>query len=297
VARNGRPSAVREQRREAVRRDEIVAAASRIKQARTPDERLAIKGVESHRADTIVAGAILVETLMDELGFDRFVVSPDALREGLVLDRIDRRDPSPNTLLHLSEIRSHSVHAVAERYGENVVHARQATDIALQIFDTTHALHGLGEPARDLLEAAAMLHNIGRFVGHGAHHRHSYYLICNTEHLAGFNEYERTMIALIARYHRKSAPKPGHKEFSSQKDSDQHIVSVLAGMLRIGIALDRTYRNAASELDIAVLHSRLDLVVFGDDLELEVFAANERKALLQDSLGISIEITASIEEG
>jgi exopolyphosphatase/guanosine-5'-triphosphate,3'-diphosphate pyrophosphatase len=296
VARNSRPADDGEEHRDTIRRDEITTAAAMIKEARTPAERLAIRGVDKHRADTIVAGAILVETLMDELGFDEFVISPDALREGLVLDRIDRRDPSPNTLLHLNEIRSHSVHTVAERYGENIVHARQATDIALQIFDATHALHGLGKSARDLLEAAAMLHNIGRFVGHSAHHRHSYYLICNTEHLAGFNEYERIMIALIARYHRKSAPKPGHKEFASQTDGDQYIVSVLAGMLRIGIALDRTYRNAASELDIAVLHSRLDLVVFGDDLELEVFAANERKELLQDALGISVQITAAVEE-
>lgn len=273
-----------------ISRKEIAAAAELVCSAATTAKRSSIKGLEPHRADTIIAGAILVESLMDSLDFDEFILSPDALREGLVLDRLDRRDPSPGTLHHLNEIRSNSVDTMAERYGENIVHARQATDIALNLFDATATVHGYESDERDVLEAASMLHNIGRFIGHGAHHKHSYYLIRNGEQLAGFNEHERELIALVARYHRKSAPKPSHEGFAKLSKRDQKLVSTLAGMLRIGIALDRTYRNVATDIEVMVLETHIDVAVHGFGLELEVFAANERKQLLEQSLDRSIDV-------
>jgi len=254
------------------------------------DRHAQIEGVDDHRQDTILAGAILVESLMDTLGFDRFVVSPDALREGLVLDRLNRRGASLDSLRHLDSIRGHSVDAVAERYGENIVHARQATDISLRIFDATIEIHGFGLAERDNLEAGAMLHNIGRHVGHGAHHRHSYYLVRNTEHLAGFNEHERELIAQVARYHRKSAPKQSHRPFAALGERDQGVISALAGMLRIGIALDRTYRNVAADVSVRCTGQAIEVTVIGDDLELELFAANERKGLLEDAFDTKVEI-------
>ena len=271
-------------------RAEVAKAFELVVGVESSAERCDIPGVEPHRADTILAGAILVETLMDTLGFDEFIVSPDALREGLILDRLDRRDPSPGTLRHLDSIRANSVDTVAERFGENVVHARQATDIALELFDRTESLHGFQTSERDVLEAAAMLHNIGRFIGHSGHHKHSYYLIRNTEHLAGFNEHERELIALVARYHRKSAPKPSHLAFAALDAADQRVVSVLSGMLRIGIALDRTYRNVATDIDVVIGPEHIDVLVHGFGLELELFAANERKFLLERALERSISI-------
>ncbi len=273
-------------------RAEVDDAVRAILAAKTTEDRRAIPGVEDHRADTMIAAALIVEALMDSLGFDSFIVSPDALREGLVLDRLDARNPTTDGLLHLTSIRASSVRAVAERYGENIVHARQATDVALQLFDSTVDQHGLGTFERDVLEAGSMLHNIGRFVGHGAHHRHSHYLIRNTEHLAGFHEHERKLIALVARYHRKSAPKPSHSEFAGLSPSDQRMIEVLSGMLRIGIALDRTYRTAASDLTVDVKANTIVLSVKGEDLELEIFAANQRKSLLEAALGTPIVVTA-----
>ena len=275
----------------AVTRAEVDAAVEVITAARTPDERAAIPGVDAHRADTMVAACLIVETLMDSLNFAEFTVSPDALREGLVLDRLNARSLENDGLLHLSSIRASSVRAVAERYGENIAHARQATDVALRLFDSTIEQHSFGSFERDVLEAASMLHNIGRFVGHGGHHRHSQYLIRNTEHLAGFHEHETNLIALVARYHRKSAPKPSHSEFAALTLRDQQLVRVLAGMLRIGIALDRTYRTAASDVVVAITANTLLLSVRGDDLDLEVFAANQTKSLLEHALGMPILVT------
>ena len=135
-----------------------------------------------------------------------------------------------------------------------------------------------------------MLHNIGRFVGHGAHHKHSYYLIRNGEQLAGFNEHQRELIATVARYHRKSAPKPRHVEYAALNDHDKRLVSALAGMLRIGIGLDRTYRNVATDIMVSLDDVSIDIVVDGFGLEIELFAANERKFLLERALGRTIDI-------
>ncbi|MGI9606562.1 MAG: Ppx/GppA phosphatase family protein [Acidimicrobiales bacterium] len=284
------------ERRQQVRRSEIDTAVERILGAETSEERREIRGLDEHRVDTAPAGAILVQTLMESLGFDRFVLSPDALREGLVLDRLDARDPNAEALLHLNEIRANSVRWVAQRYGENLLHAQQATDIALQLFEATASVHDLGEFERNILEAAGVLHNIGRFVGHGAHHKHSYYLIRNSEHLAGFNEHELELIAQVARYHRKSEPKRSHRDWSALPPADQKIVATLAGMLRIGIALDRTYRNLATDLEIECADDTVTIAVMGDpdELELELFAANERRGLLERSLDRRVSIHAGM---
>ena len=271
----------------------VSAIVSHISAVKVADRYAPIDGVDEHRQDTILAGALLVEALMHTLGFDQFLVSPDALREGLVLDRLNRRESSTDSLRHLDSIRGHSVDAVAERYGENVVHARQATDIALRIFDATAEIHRFGSPERDVLEAGAMLHNIGRFIGHGSHHKHSYYLVRHAEQLAGFNEHERELIAQVARYHRKSAPKPSHGPYAALSDRDRQAVSVLAGMLRIGIALDRTYRNVAADVAVECAPDGVTITVLGDDLELELFAANERKGLLEEALAKTITINGS----
>ena len=278
------------ERRASIRRDEVATVVEEIIAARLMEPWQTIPRVDAHRQDTILAGALLVEGLLNELQLDRFEVSPDALREGLLLDRIERHAPGGDALHHLSRIRANSVDTVATRYGENIVHCRQATDIALRIFDATTALHELSEQQRDVLEAGAMLHNIGRFVGHGAHHKHSYYLIRHTEHLAGFDEHERELIAQVARYHRKSVPKPTHNDYRALAASDQRTVSILAGMLRIGIALDRTYRNVASDVVVNAAPSSIDITVLGDDIELELYAANERKGLLEDALVCDVQI-------
>ena len=258
-------------------------------------ERARIPGLDPHRADVIVGGAILLRQIFKSLGIEEMVVSPSALREGVLLDQLHRQSTSGDALHHLGDLRRSSVEAVARRYEEDLTHAAHSTDLALELFDGLRSLHRFGEAERDVLEAAGLLHNVGRFIAHAAHHKHSYYLIRHSEHLAGFNEHEIELIAQVARYHRKSNPRPKHEEFAALDDGDRQRVRVLAGILRIAIGLDRTYRRVVRQVGIE--HDD-DLVVTlavepDTDVELELFTARERAGLLELAIEKRVDFVVS----
>ena len=166
-----------------------------------PADRADVPGLEASRRDVIVAGSVLLQQMFTELGIESLVISTGALREGLLLDRFNRRDRSRDDgLHHLGDLRRSSVLALARSYHEDLIHAEHATDLALELFDETQAAHKLTIADSELLEAAGLLHNIGRFVANSSHHKHSYYLIRHSERLAGFSEGELELIALVARY-------------------------------------------------------------------------------------------------
>lgn len=253
-----------------------------------PADRAKMAGLDPGRAEVIAAGAVLLRQMFKALGIQTLTVSTGALREGLLLDRFHRRDRSPvSGLHHLNDLRRSSVLAAARRYDQDVAHAEHSTNLALELFDETRPVHGLGEPEREVLEAAGLLHNIGRFVAHAAHHQHSYYLIRHSEQLAGFTENELELIAQVARYHRKSAPRKSHPSFAGLDRGDQRRVRLLAGLLRVGIALDRTYRRVVRRVTAADDDRGLRIEVCtaaGADAELELFTARDRCALLADAL-------------
>ncbi len=258
---------------------------------RRPDDRSGIDGLDDRRRDIIVAGVLLLEQIFEGLGLQRMVVSDAALREGILLDLVSRSgEPSFH---HLSDIRRQSVLRMAELYHEDLVHIQAATDIALELFDALEPVHGLGLDERDLLEAAGMLHNVGLFISHAAHHKHSYYVVRNTDQLSGFTDREVELIAQVARYHRKSAPKAGHQEFQALERGDQHTVRVLAGLLRIAIALDRTRQGAVRDIGIQVDDELVTISVHvpaGADYSLEQYTADQRKALLASALGRQVRV-------
>src|SRR5581483_1457862 len=114
----------------------------------------------------------------------------------------------------------------------------------------TKHLSGLSEEAEEWLEAAAILQNVGLVISHDGHHRHSYYVIRNSELLTGFTEHELEIIALVARYHRKSTPNARLPEYAALHDADQRVVEILSGVLRIAAGLDRTRSGAISRLRV-----------------------------------------------
>lgn len=271
-------------------RKELSKVVAALVAAPTAKQRLKTPGLDPRRADIIVAGAILLEEASSMLGFDAMTVSDYALREGLLLDTLQRTSDSLHA--RLTDIRTRSVRHLSDLVPDEQPHSERSLELALELFDGTFDLHKLGGDHREILQAAAMLANVGLVISHDRHHLHSYYVIRNAEHLRGFTEREVELIAQVARYHRKSAPKPKHEPFAALSPADQRVVQVLAGILRVAIALDRTHGHVVDDVscrrdgkDGKDLTVRLEV---NGDPSLEIYTAEERKALLETALDVRV---------
>jgi len=271
--------------------EELAVIVKQLVGARSVTARAKLPGLEAGRADIILAGALILEGVFETFGVDSMTVSDSALREGVLLDTIQRTHGG--SLHHLRDVSRRSILALAELLDEEPQHSAQVARLALELFDATASLHRLDEGCREYLEAAALLANVGLFISHSQHHRHSYYVIRNSDRLTGLTDTEIEVIAQIARYHRKSAPKPSHPEFASLRPEDQHVVCVLAAILRVAIGLDRSHEGRVAGLDVTARGSRLTIKVRPagqPDLGLELYAANDRKGLLEEVLGRTVTI-------
>ena len=158
-----------------------------------------------------------------------------------------------------------------------------------------HQRLGLDASTKRLLEAGALLANVGVVISHSKHHLHSYYVIRNSE-LVGLSDREIELIAKVVRYHRKGLPKLEHKEFAALDLPDQHTVRALAAILRIAVGLDRTQDGRVKKMSVALTDLDLNISFTTSkklDNELNEFAANERRSLLAEVLGVRVKISAS----
>lgn len=275
-------------------RDELYGAVNDIIEAGTIKQRLKIPGLDPARADIITAGAILLEQIFKELKIKEMMISEYALREGIVLDTIEKefllKDKD-----HLSNIRYNSVMHLAENFRIEKEHSAHVTGLALKIFDLTKKLHKLGPAEREYLEAATILHEVGGFVSHSQHHRHSYYIIRNAEML-GFTENEKEIVANVARYHRKSHPKLKHPDFAKLTADEQLVIRKLAAILRIADGLDRSHTSSISNIDISHSEGRVTFSITGnaENIELEIWGAESKKKLFEEVFGVEVEFKSTL---
>jgi len=276
-----------------ITRDELYEVAEEILDAKTEKQRLKIQGLDADRADIITAGALIVEQIFKELKIKEMLVSEYALREGIVLDTIEKKYML-KAQDHLSDLRYKSVMHIAENFRIDKEHAMHVTRLALKIFDSIKKLHKLGNTEREYLEAAAILHEVGSFVSHSQHHRHSYYLIRNSEML-GFTENEKEIIANVARYHRKSHPKAKHVDFAKLSPEDKLLVRKLAGILRVADGLDRSHTASVKNIETEFDNNTVTFILSGGDgknLELDVWGAESKKSLFEETFECKVKFEA-----
>jgi exopolyphosphatase/guanosine-5'-triphosphate,3'-diphosphate pyrophosphatase len=255
-------------------------------------ERMKLPGLDPRRADLIVSGAVLLDTILQKLEATEITLCDFALREGLVLDYIQRNRRHIAQAGQYPDVRRRSVIELAERCSYWAEHASQIARLSLSIFDQTRSVHGLTDREREWLEFAALLHDIGTHISYPRHHKHSYYLIRNG-HLRGFEPAEADIIALVARYHRKSTPKKSHAEFGALGAKRRQTVRTLAAILRFAETLDRSHAQAVTGVE---LHDRggeyLVKLRTAGDAELEIWAAQRQVAPLERALGKPIRVSA-----
>jgi exopolyphosphatase/guanosine-5'-triphosphate,3'-diphosphate pyrophosphatase len=194
---------------------------------------------EARRAEIIVAGAVILEAAMRHLRLEAVVAVETGLRNGILRDLARRTEASAAAD---AEGRQRSALAVGRRFRFDEPHARGVAHVALQLFDQLGSLHGLPPTARGILEAAAILHDVGHAVSPSRHHRHTYYLLQNAD-IAGFSDHERMLVALVARYHRRSPPERGRPDLQPLTPGELRMVRRLVAILRVADALDRSHRQ------------------------------------------------------
>ena len=160
-------------------------------------------------------------------------------------------------------------------------HSCHVAMLSQQIFDKLAAPCGFDEKGRQMLEAAALLHDVGYFVSYSGHHKHTYHLIRHAD-LFGFTPREREIIAHIARYHRKSLPKRKHESFSRLAPSDRLLVKKLGGILRLADGLDRRRNSLVTSLDCFLSRSTFTVRVAGtNDISVELFGGKAKGDLFE----------------
>ncbi len=266
--------------------------------AMTLDERLKLPGLDPRRADLAVAGSVLIDTLLTDLDADSITLCDVALREGLVLDYIQKNSAHIRKVERIPDIRRRSVVELAERCNYAAEHASQVARLSLALFDQTRSMHGFGDREREWLEFAALLHDVGVHISYEDHHRHSSYLIRNGG-LRGFEPKEIEVIALTARYHRLTTPKKSHPEFTALPKPLRGTVKTLGAFLRLAEGLDRSHAQVARNLDVhqvAAPEGPRQLLVkmtAQGDAELEIWAADRHAQPLGRVLGARLRFEAA----
>jgi exopolyphosphatase/guanosine-5'-triphosphate,3'-diphosphate pyrophosphatase len=250
------------------------------------EQRKKVPGINPERADIIIAGAAILETLMKELSLDSVITTNRGLQDGLLADYLSRLDDFP--LLGELTPRQRSVLQLGRSCGINEVHARTVTSLVLSLFDSAKdlRLHTFGDTERELLEYATFLHDIGSFISYTNHHAHSYYIIKNSE-LLGFNQKEVTFIANLARFHRKKIPRKKDPGISELDSRERDALLILATFIRLGESLDRSHAALIQH----VRFSRADresvwLEVLGrGDCQLEIWGIEAEKRGFEKTFG------------
>ncbi|MBI5367796.1 MAG: Ppx/GppA family phosphatase [Planctomycetes bacterium] len=254
------------------------------------EERLEVPGMDPDRCDLILPGALTVRRALQRLKFAELTISERAVREGAILDYMERNKGRLELEKRVPDVRLRNVMALLERCTPDTRHAEQVTRLALALFDGTARLHGLGPAERELMHYAALLHDIGYLVSYERHHRHSAYLIANTD-LDGFAREEILILANVARYHRRSPPRPRHKEFATLSHRARRTVEVLSGLLRVAEGLDRGHYGIVRALRVRIDGTGIAIVAeTAGDPSLELWAASRHLDLLESVLKRAVRV-------
>jgi len=275
----------------------VVGFAASKRRSATPKEiekavhELAGMGIEERRrhfdpgrAEIVIGGAVILEAAVRHLGLASVTSVDTGLRNGILVDMFRRG------ALAQRDDRSGAEGALAlgRRFGFDERHAVHVAALAVTLFEDLAGLHGLPLSARRVLEAAAVVHDVGNAVSFHKHHKHTFYLVANAD-MPGFADRERELVATVARYHRRSTPDRGRADLAHLSTAELTSLRKLAALLRVANALDASHQQPVRELraeqrDGAValrlrLRAPADLELWDADREGQFFRAVFRKRL------------------
>jgi exopolyphosphatase/guanosine-5'-triphosphate,3'-diphosphate pyrophosphatase len=250
-------------------------------------ERRKLAGIGPRRAEIIVAGAAVYAELMDSCGLAGFRYSPLGLRDGLLAQMAAVYDRHTRSGKQLESERADSIRAAVEHYHVDPEHAAMVRDAALQLFTDLRSLHQLPPEYREWLSASAMLYEVGDYVNRNGRHRHSYYIISNSEML-GYAPQERKIIAAIARYLGKSRPLPDDEPMKALLSEDRDRVRKASMLLRLARAIHLGRSGAPKAIRVRVRDAQVSLTLAAKprtSVDLELWAVEKEKAYFREVFG------------
>jgi exopolyphosphatase/guanosine-5'-triphosphate,3'-diphosphate pyrophosphatase len=252
------------------------------------EERITTYRLRPDRADVIVPASIVLQKIIRLAGAEDVQIPHVGLKDGLLLDMAEELFGTSKRL-HRDQVLAAAVQ-LGRKYRFDEQHANTVMTLAGSVFDQTRALHGMGLEHRLLLEVAALTHDIGQFVAEADHHKHSYYLI-SASPLVGLTEHQTALVANIARYHRKSEPKPQHEPFRALSPKDRTIVTKLASLLRLADALDTEHAARVRTVDLDARKPRLHVRLQGEgDLLLERWALLKKAGMFEEVFNMKVTV-------
>lgn len=261
----------------------------------TLEERRKIPGMDAGRAEIIIGGAAILLTLMEQFGADRLTVSDRGLRDGILLDH-QLRERDARERFQMLSVRRRSILQLARSCNYEAEHAAHTAQLALKMYDDLRKLrsHEFGDSERELLEYAAIAHDIGMFLSHSNHQKHAHYLIRNSD-LLGFTDNEIDLIANVALYHRKGIPKKRHANLADLDRVGRRRVNVLAAVLRVAEGLDRSHLGLVQDVSI-VMDKELKppgyvLTMYSNvDCQLELWGVQNSRDLFEYVFGAPLTV-------
>lgn len=273
-----------------ISRNELLQTIASVVEARTLEQRKALPGLDEKRADIIMGGALILEQAIIGLNIQELTMSGYALREGTVFDTVQKQRDI-DEYHHLSHLRYQSVDHLCDLYRVHRPHAEHVKNLCLRLFDDLQPLHRFADRERELLEAAALLHDVGYHISAEQHHKHSDYIIRNSP-MPGFTNDEAEIVATVARYHRKSYPKKKHEWFTALSASEQQVVRVLAAILRICEGLDRRQQQLVTTVRAVYTEQSIEIFMTSPMglPDIELWGAERRKGLLEEVYGRKVRL-------
>jgi exopolyphosphatase/guanosine-5'-triphosphate,3'-diphosphate pyrophosphatase len=253
------------------------------------ESRRRIPGIGPRRAEIIVPGVAMLLQVLREFRLPKLYYSSAGLRDGIIADLAARG--VGRELSQLDAEQRRLMTQMTRRYGVPLPHARKVAALAHTLFDSLQSLHHLPHSYGKVLEAASYLHDIGHYISDTRHHRHSFYMVTNSD-MPGFTERERRLIAILCRYHRKSTPDATHSQFQALESEDKRAVAMLTPLLRLADALDRSKDQRVESLECQTRIGEVILRLRSDaDVDLEQWAGERVADVFREAFGRQLSIT------
>ncbi|MEM7609249.1 MAG: HD domain-containing protein, partial [Myxococcota bacterium] len=250
-------------------------------------ERVERYGLKPDRADVIVPALYVITAMATIAGLDRIACPGVGLKEGIVRELVDKHYRVWDYGRERDQLFAAALQ-LGRRYHFDERHATLVSAFACDLFDGTQALHGLAPEDRGLLRLAALLHDIGDFVHPSSHHKHTQYIIENSDFM-GLPPEHRKLVALVARYHRRATPALRHAAYASLDSVDRDRVKSLASLLRIADALDRGHRSKVDDIRVSLSDRALTIEIeAAEDVSLETWTLERKAALFRDVFGLEV---------